>query len=271
MSIKIGDFVIGGPDFTVIAGPCSIESEEQFRTTSLGVKKSGAAALRGGIWKMRTSPTAFQGLGSSSFDFIQKVKAEAGMPLVSEVTDIRQIEEIHSFVDAFQVGARNMHNYSLLKELGKQEKPVLLKRNFSAFIDEWLKAADYITAGGNTNVILCERGIRTFETATRNTLDLNAVVYAKKHSSFPVIVDPSHAVGISDLVPQLCYASAAAGADGLIIEVHPNPRVALSDGQQALTLETFDQMMIQLEKVLFAFDRKLQRNNNSAVRMLKNV
>ena len=272
MSIKIGEFKIGGPEFTVIAGPCSIESEEQFRTTSLAVKKSGAAMLRGGIWKMRTSPTAFQGLGSSSFDFIKRVKAEAAMPLVSEVTDARQIEEVYDFVDAFQVGARNMHNYSLLKELGKQEKPVVLKRNFSAFIDEWLKAADYVTAGGNTNVILCERGIRTFETATRNTLDLNAVVYAKKHSSFPVIVDPSHAVGISDLVPQLCYASAAAGADGLIIEVHPNPRVALSDGQQALTLEIFDSTMKQLEKVLFAFDKKLQRNNNtSSVRMFKNV
>jgi 3-deoxy-7-phosphoheptulonate synthase len=272
MSIKIGEFKIGGPEFTVIAGPCSIESEEQFRTTSLGVKKSGAAILRGGIWKMRTSPTAFQGLGSSSFEFIKRVKAEANMPLVSEVTDARQIEEVYDFVDAFQVGARNMHNYSLLKELGKQEKPVVLKRNFSAFIDEWLKAADYVTAGGNTNVILCERGIRTFETATRNTLDLNAVVYAKKHSSFPVIVDPSHAVGIADLVPQLCYASAAAGADGLIVEVHPNPRVALSDGQQALTLETFDSMMKQLDKVLFAFDKKLQRNQNTtSVRIFKNA
>jgi 3-deoxy-7-phosphoheptulonate synthase len=259
MSIKIGQTQIGGPDFTVIAGPCSVESEDQFRTTAIGVKKSGAALLRGGIWKMRTSPTAFQGLGENSFEFIKKVKDQTGLSLVSEVSDIRQVEQISDFVDAYQVGARNMHNYALLKELGLQKKPVLLKRNFSAYIDEWLKAADYITNGGNQNVILCERGIRTFETATRNTLDLNAVVYAKKHSQFPVIVDPSHAVGIADLVPQLCYAAAAAGADGLIVEVHPNPAVALSDGQQALTLDVFDQMMKQLEKVLFAFDKKLQK------------
>ncbi len=259
MSIKIGNTQIGGSEFTVIAGPCSVESEDQFRTTANGVKKSGAALLRGGIWKMRTSPTAFQGLGESSFEFIQKIKKETGMSLVSEVTDIKQVEEISGFVDAYQVGARNMHNYSLLKELGQQSKPILLKRNFSAYIDEWLKAADYITNGGNQNVILCERGIRTFETATRNTLDLNAVAYAKKHTSFPVIVDPSHAVGIADLVPQLCYAAAAVGADGLIIEVHNNPRVALSDGQQALTLEVFESTMRQLEKVLAAFDKKLQK------------
>jgi 3-deoxy-7-phosphoheptulonate synthase len=257
MTVQIGNIQIGGPQFTVIAGPCSIESEDQFRTTSLAVKKSGASLLRGGIWKMRTSPKSFQGLGESSFDFIKKVKKEIGLALVSEVTDIRQVEEISDFVDAFQIGARNMHNYSLLKELGKQPKPVLLKRNFSAYIDEWLKAAEYIAQGGNNNVILCERGIRTFETATRNTLDINAVVYAKKHSSFPVIVDPSHAVGIADLVSPLCYAAAAAGADGIIVEVHPDPSKALSDGDQALTLEKFDTMMIQLKKVLHAFDRTL--------------
>lgn len=257
MAVQIGKIQVGGPQFTVIAGPCSIESENQFRITSQSVKNSGASLVRGGIWKMRTSPTAFQGLGESSFEFIKKVKNEIGLSLVSEVTDIRQVEQISSFVDAFQVGARNMHNYSLLKDLGKQPKPVLLKRNFSAYIDEWLKAAEYISAGGNKNVILCERGIRTFETATRNTLDLNAVVYAKKHSQFPVIVDPSHAVGISDLVAPLCYAAAAAGADGIIVEVHPKPSEALSDGPQALTLEGFDKMMIQLKKVLHAFDRTL--------------
>jgi len=258
-TVQIGKIEIGGPRFTVIAGPCSIESENQFNQTGQSVKKSGASVLRGGIWKMRTSLKSFQGLGHDAFDFIKKVKAEIGLPLISEVTDARQIEDIHHFVDAFQVGARNMHNYSLLKELGQQSKPVLLKRNFSGFIDEWLKAADYIINGGNENVILCERGIRTFETATRNTLDLNAVVYVKKHSQLPVIVDPSHAVGISDLVPSLCYASAAAGADGLIVEVHPNPAEALSDGDQALTLETFDKMMKQLEKVLHAFDRGLNK------------
>lgn len=258
MVVQIGNVQIGGPKFTVIAGPCSIESEDQFRLTSTSVKKSGAALLRGGIWKMRTSPKSFQGLGEDSFDFIKKVKKEIGLGLISEITDSKQIEEISPFVDAFQVGARNMHNYSLLKELGKQPKPVVLKRNFSAYIDEWLKAADYIAQGGNSNIVLCERGIRTFETATRNTLDLNAVVYAKKHSPYPVIVDPSHAIGISELVTPLCYASAAAGADGIIVEVHPDPKKALSDGDQALTLTNFDTMMKQLEKVLNAFDRTLK-------------
>ena len=257
--VKIGQVEIGGPQFTVIAGPCSIESEQQLLTTALSVKKSGASLLRGGIWKMRTSNNSFQGLGPGAFDFIKKVKAETNLPLISEVTDIRQIEEVHHLVDAYQVGARNMHNYSLLKELGKQRKPVLLKRGFSAFIDEWIKAADYVISGGNDQVILCERGIRTFETATRNTLDLNAVVYAKKHTQLPVIVDPSHGVGIAELVPQLCYAAAAAGADGLIIEVHPNPSEALSDGQQALTFEAFEKTMKQLERVLGAFDRGLNK------------
>ena len=259
MVVQVGNIQIGGPQFTVIAGPCSIESENQLMTTAESVKKSGASILRGGIWKMRTSAKAFQGLGSSAFEIINKVKASTGLGLVSEVTDIRQIEEIAHIVDAYQVGARNMHNYSLLKELGRQPKPVLLKRGFSAYIDEWIKAADYVFAGGNQNVILCERGIRTFETATRNTLDLNAVVYAKKHTQLPVIVDPSHAVGIAEFVPQICYAAAAAGADGLIIETHPNPAEALSDGQQALTLENFDKTMKQLERVLAAFDRQLQK------------
>lgn len=257
MVVEIGKIQIGGPRFTVIAGPCSVESELQFQSTARSVKNAGASVLRGGIWKMRTSQKAFQGLGRDSFELIKRIKSDVGLPLISEITDIRQIEEVADVVDAYQVGARNMHNYSLLKELGKQPKPVLLKRNFSAFIDEWLKAADYITSGGNTQVILCERGIRTFETATRNTLDLNAVVYAKKHSGLPVIVDPSHAVGIADLVPQLCYAAAAAGADGIMVEVHPKPAEALSDGPQALNFEDFDVMMKQLEKVLFAFDRTL--------------
>lgn len=255
--VKIGNIEIGGPKFTVIAGPCSIESESQFHSTADSVKKSGACILRGGIWKMRTSLNSFQGLGQEAFELIKKVKQQVNLPLVSEITDIRQIEETHEIVDAFQIGARNMHNYSLLKELGLQAKPVILKRSFAAYIDEWLKAADYILKGGNEQVILCERGIRTFETATRNTLDLNAVAYVKKHSQLPIIVDPSHAVGISELVPSLCYASAAAGADGLIIEVHPNPAQALSDGPQALTFETFQSTMLQLKKLLAAFDKGL--------------
>ena len=257
MVVQIGKVKIGGPNFTVIAGPCSIESEQQLLTTARAVKASGAAILRGGIWKMRTSAAAFQGLGAEAFPLIKKIKEQTGLCLISEITDIRQVEQCSEVVDGFQVGARNMHNYSLLKELGQQKKPVLLKRGFAAYVDEWIKAAEYVTIGGNPNVILCERGIRTFETATRNTLDLNGVVYAKTKTDLPIIVDPSHAVGISALVPQICYAAAAAGADGIIVEVHPQPSVALSDGQQALTFDTFSTMMKQLEKVLFAFDKKL--------------
>ncbi|MNS78457.1 Phospho-2-dehydro-3-deoxyheptonate aldolase [compost metagenome] len=258
-TVNVGGFEIGGPNFTVIAGPCSIESYDQFLETAKGVKTSGAHILRGGIWKMRTSSKDFQGLGSSSFDFIKTVCKETNMTLVSEVTDARQIEEIYDLVSMFQVGSRNMHNYSLLKELGKQKKPVLLKRGFAALINEWVKASEYVTNEGNPNVILCERGIRTFETATRNTLDLNAVAYAKKNSPLPVIVDPSHAVGISALVPDLAFAAAAVGADGIIVEVHPRPKEALSDGMQALTLENFSQMMKKLEKICTAVDKPLHK------------
>lgn len=256
-TVKVGRIEIGGPAFTVIAGPCSIESQAQFLETALGVKGAGACLLRGGIWKMRTSSKTFQGLGKDAFELIRAVLRQTGLGLVSEVTDPRQIDEIHDLVDMFQVGSRNMHNYALLKELGAQQKPVLLKRGFAALIDEWIKASEYVTNAGNRNVILCERGIRTFETATRNTLDLNAVVYVKRQTQLPVIVDPSHAVGIRALVPDLAVASAAAGADGLIVEVHPRPAEALSDGQQALTLSDFKTMMARLERVLEAIDRPL--------------
>lgn len=257
--VKVGNISIGGPKFTVIAGPCSIESYEQFKLTADWVKNSGACLLRGGIWKVRTSAQSFQGLGSDSFSVIKNVLKETGMSLVSEVTDAKQMETLHDIVDMFQVGSRNMHNTTLLKELGRQSKPILLKRGFAALIDEWLKASEYILEGGNSNVVLCERGIRTFETATRNTLDLNAVAYIKKHSSLPVIVDPSHAVGIRDLVPDLALASAAVGADGLIIEVHPNPDKALSDGMQTLDFKSFSSLMLRLEKVLEAVQRPLQK------------
>lgn len=258
-TVKVGNIEIGGPAFTVIAGPCSIESYDQFLETARFVKQHGASLLRGGIWKMRTSAKSFQGLGAEGFELVRTVLKEVNLGLTTEVTDPRQIEEVHDFVDMFQVGSRNMHNYALLKELGRTKKPVLLKRGFAALIDEWIKAAEYVTNGGNPNVILCERGIRTFETATRNTLDLNAVVYAKRHSSLPVIVDPSHAVGIRELVPSLSLAAAAAGADGIIVEVHPRPAEALSDGQQALTFSDFDEMMNRLGRVLSAMDRPLQK------------
>jgi 3-deoxy-7-phosphoheptulonate synthase len=258
-TVKVGPYEIGGQKFAVIAGPCSIESEQQFTDTAMSVKASGACLLRGGAWKMRSSVQSFQGLGSEAIKIIRTIMQKVQMPLVSEVTDIRQIEELHDVVDMFQVGARNMHNTALLKELGGLQKPILLKRGFSAYIEEWIQAAAYITSAGNKNVILCERGIRTFETATRNTLDLNAVVYVKKNTNLPVIVDPSHAVGISALVSDLALAAAAAGADGLIIEVHPRPSEALSDGMQALTFDDFSKLMVRLEKVLTAVDKQLVR------------
>ena len=248
---------IKSPHFLVIAGPCSLETEEQFLKTAQAVREAGASMLRGGIWKMRTSAKNFQGLGTSGLEIAKSVKQKSGMGLVTEITDVRQIEALGEVVDVFQVGSRNMHNYSLLSELGRQSKPVLLKRGFGALIEEWIKAAEYIEAGGNQKIILCERGIRTFERATRNTLDINAVVYAKKHTPYPVIVDPSHAVGIRDLVPQVALAAVAAGADGLIIEVHPDPDKAFSDGQQTLNFDQFQDLMVRIKKILPAIDKKL--------------
>ena len=256
-AIQVGPIKIGGPEFTVIAGPCSIESRSQLLETALAVKSAGAALLRGGVWKLRTSPKTFQGLGPEAFGFIKEVLQQSQMKLVSEVTDPRQIEMYDDYVEMYQVGSRNMHNYALLKELGQTKKPVLLKRGFAAFVDEWIKAAEYVSHGGNDKVILCERGIRTFETTTRNTLDLNSVVYVKARTDFPVVVDPSHAVGVREFVTPLALAAAAAGADGLIVEVHPRPQEALSDGQQALTPADFKELMKKLKKVLSALDRPL--------------
>lgn len=258
---------IGNGEFTVIAGPCSIESEALFSETAQAVKSMGAVMLRGGVWKMRTSPKSFQGLGADAFSFIQQIVKQTGLPFVAEITDPRQIELLEPIVSMYQVGSRNMHNYALLRELGQSKHPVLLKRGFAAYIDEWIKSADYIHSGGNPNVILCERGIRTFETATRNTLDLNAVAYLKANTSFPVIVDPSHAVGIRELVTPLALAAAAVGADGIIVEVHPRPETALSDGPQALTFSDFEILMDQLQSLTKALNKPLQKlfsiNNNS--------
>lgn len=245
---------IGGTHFTVIAGPCSIENAELFTEVADAVKSSGAVMLRGGIWKLRTSAKTFQGLGADAIHFIREVLKKTNMHFIAEITDPRQIEQIDDLVGMYQVGSRNMHNYALLKELGNSRKPVMIKRGFASYVDEWIKSADYVHQGGNDQVVLCERGIRTFETATRNTLDLNAVVYAKAHSHYPVIVDPSHAVGMSEFVPSLAYAAAAAGADGLIVEVHPRPKEALSDGRQALVFSEFDEMMKKLNRILAALD-----------------
>lgn len=257
--VSVGPAQFGSGAFSVIAGPCAIESEAQFEETGRAVKDLGAVLLRGGIWKMRTSHKTFQGLGSSSFDFVRQVLTRLNMKLVTEVTDPRQIEQIDDFVSMYQVGARNMFNYSLLKELGKTQKPILLKRSFAALIEEWFKAADYVVASGNDKVVLCERGIRTFETATRFTFDLNAVLVAKSQTSFPVVVDPSHAVGIREYVPKIALAAAAVGADGIIVEVHPRPAEALSDGKQALTVEDFRVMMKQISGIVNSLGREMQR------------
>lgn len=240
--------------FSLIAGPCAIESYEIFHQVATHVKKWGATALRGGIFKMRTRANSFQGLGWEALDIVKAVKTEVNLPFIAEITDPRQIPLLHDVVDVFQVGARNMHNYELLKELGKLSKPVLLKRGLAAYLDELIAASEYIFREGNSQVILCERGIRTFERSTRNTLDLSAVPYLQNRTGLPVIVDPSHGTGVRELVSPMCWAAAAAGADGLIVEVHPNPAEALSDGHQAVTLDGFEKMVPRLIRVLDAVD-----------------
>jgi len=251
------EIVFGDGRVALIAGPCSIESEENLLQTAQAVKSAGACFLRGGIFKMRTKQDSFQGLGLSAFKFVGTVKAAVGLPFVSEITDPRQLSDFVESVEMFQVGSRNMYNYELLKELGGLKKPVLLKRAFAATVDEWLKAADYIVKGGNNAVILCERGIRTFETTTRNTLDLNSVAYLKAHSSFPIVVDPSHGTGRPELIGPMSLAGVAAGADGLIIEVHPRPPEALSDGHQALNFAQFDSIANNVRKVAQALGREM--------------
>jgi len=255
--VRVGSSVVGGGPFSVWAGPCSVESVAQFLTTATEVKSQGGAGLRGGIFKLRTNPQAFQGLGREAFAIVQQVKAETGLPFISEITDPRQVGDLCDVVDAFQVGSRNMYNYALLKELGGLRKPVLLKRGLSALFKEWLLAADYLVQGGNENVILCERGIRTFETATRNTFDINAIALAKQETPFPVLADPSHGTGMASLVPSVALAAAAAGADGLLIEIHPDPEKALSDGYQSLNFKEFGALMGQLRKLLHALGRTL--------------
>ncbi len=258
---SVREHVIGDGRLTLIAGPCSIESREHLKETALGVKAAGATILRGGIYKMRTSPNSFQGVGESGFAYVNDVKREVGMPLVSEVTDPRQVGDFAEVVDMFQVGSRNMYNYELLKELGLLRKPVLLKRAFAATVDEWIKAADYVLKGGNQDVILCERGIRTFEPTTRNTLDLNSVAYLKAHTSFPVVVDPSHGTGRPELILPMSLAAVGAGADALIIEVHPRPREALSDADQALNFEQFSTIVRQVTAVAQALGRSVEKPN----------
>ncbi|MBS3067076.1 3-deoxy-7-phosphoheptulonate synthase [Candidatus Micrarchaeota archaeon] len=236
--VRVGNVKVG-EGFTVIAGPCSVESEEQLLETARAVKAAGADMLRGGAFKPRTSPYAFQGLGLKGLKLLEKARDETGLPIVTEVLDTRDVSWVCEYADVLQIGARNMQNFSLLKEVGKAEKPVLLKRGMYSTIEEWLNCAEYILNDGNPNVILCERGIRTFETYTRNTLDLSAVPVAKELTHLPVITDPSHGTGKLSLIKPMCLASVACGADGLILEVHRNPAEALSDKDQALTPTQF--------------------------------
>ncbi len=255
--VRVGDVEIGGPEIVIMAGPCSVESEEQITDIARNVKEEGAKILRGGAWKPRTSPYAFQGLKADGLELLSMAKEETGMPIVSEITNTAHIDMFMESVDIFQVGARNMQNFELLKELGKINKPVLLKRGFSNTIEELLMSAEYVMSGGNNDVILCERGIRSFETYTRNTLDISAIPALKKLSHLPVIVDPSHAAGMSWMVEPLSMAAIAAGADGLIIEVHNDPANALCDGAQSLTYDEFNNTMTKLRLIANTVGRKL--------------
>jgi len=244
--VKVGNTTIGAGTMTVMAGPCAIESKEQLLETAFAVKKAGATFLRGGAYKPRTSPYSFQGLETEGLKYMKEAREATGLNVICEVTSQRAIEAAVQYVDMLQIGARNMQNFELLKEAGKSGLPILLKRGLSATIDEWLNAAEYVLSEGNENLVLCERGIRTFETATRNTLDLSAIPVLKAKTHLPVIVDPSHATGVRAYVEPLAKAAVAVGADGLMIEVHPNPAIALSDGPQSLTFDQFDQLMNDL-------------------------
>jgi 3-deoxy-7-phosphoheptulonate synthase len=248
---------VGGPEVIVMAGPCSVETRDQVRTVAQAVGAAGARVLRGGAFKPRTSPYAFQGHGEEALRWMREVADESGLNVISEVMDLRTIEMMLGYVDCLQVGARNMQNFDLLKELGKVRRPVLLKRGMAATIEEWLLSAEYILAGGNTQVILCERGIRTFENATRNTLDISAIPVVKKLSHLPILVDPSHGTGRRDKVIPMARAAVAAGADGLLIEVHNNPEKALSDGAQSLYPHQFETLMGELRVIAPVLGRSL--------------
>lgn len=256
--VKVGDTEVGGKQITLIAGPCSVESEAQIVSVAKAVKNSGATMLRGGAFKPRTSPYSFQGLKYEGLELLKEARAETGLPIVTELMSPYDIDRFVKDVDVIQIGARNMQNFELLKELGKIDKPILLKRGLSATIEEWLMSAEYILSGGNPNVILCERGIRTFETYTRNTLDLSAIVAVKKVSHLPIIVDPSHATGKAWMVPALARAAIAVGADGLIIEVHNDPEHALCDGSQSIRPEQFDEVVRDLRTIAPVVGREIK-------------
>ena len=255
--IPLGGVQIGGEEIVVVAGPCSVEGREMLEATARAAKAAGAHALRGGAFKPRTSPYSFRGLGEEALEMLKEVRELTGLPIVTEVMDTRQVDLIASYADMLQIGARNMQNYNLLTEVGRLRRPVLLKRGMSATTEDLLLAAEYVMSRGNPNVVLCERGIRTFETATRNTFDLAAIPVLKRETHLPVFADPSHAGGRRDLVAPLAYAAVAAGADGLLIEVHPEPETATSDGDQSLDFEEFRALMESLEPFAAAASRTL--------------
>lgn len=247
-TIPLNNIEIGGNRLTIIAGPCSVESREQIIDIAQYIKSMGGSVLRGGAFKPRTSPYSFRGLGRVALEYLLEAKKITGLPIVSEIMNTNELAYMFDYVDIFQVGSRNMYNYDLLEALGAQHKPVLLKRGLSATIEEFLMAAEYILLKGNNNVILCERGIRTFETSTRNTLDINAVPVLKEKTHLPIIVDPSHAAGNTNYIIPLSLAAIAAGADGIMVEVHNNPEKALSDGEQSLDYKMFERLLLEINK-----------------------
>ncbi|RLD71728.1 MAG: 3-deoxy-7-phosphoheptulonate synthase [Bacteroidetes bacterium] len=255
--VDVNGIKIGGKEIVIMAGPCAVETEEQLSETAKSVRAGGASLLRGGAFKPRTSPYSFQGLGKEGLEMLERARNETGLSVVSEVMDTRQVETVARYVDMLQIGSRNMQNFPLLKEAGRTSKPILLKRGMMATIDEYLHAAEYLLSQGNTQVVLCERGIRTFESSTRYTLDLNAIPVLKQRTHLPVIVDPSHGTGVRSLVPTMAKASLAAGADGLLMEVHYRPEEALCDGSQSLYPEEFGMMMGDLRKIAEAVGRSI--------------
>jgi 3-deoxy-7-phosphoheptulonate synthase len=256
-TVTIDDVRVGGDEVIVMAGPCSVETEEQIFTSAAAVRRAGAKILRGGAFKPRSSPYSFQGLGEDGLKLLRAAANKESLKVVSEVMDVSQIDLVGKYSDIYQVGARNMQNYTLLRELGKTRKPVLLKRGIAATIEEWLLSAEYLLAGGNNDVILCERGIRTFESYTRNTLDISAIPVVKKLSHLPIVADPSHGTGRRDKVAPMARAAVAAGADGLVIEVHHNPDRALSDGAQSMYPAQFDRLMAELRIIAPAIGRSI--------------
>ncbi len=255
--VRVGDAQLGGDTFVVIAGPCAVESEEQVIAAAKAAKAAGAHMLRGGAFKPRTSPYSFQGMGEEGLRLLAMARETTGLPVVTEVVDVRHVEMVSDYADMLQIGARNMQNFLLLREVGLQDKPVMLKRGLSSTIEETLMAAEYVVRGGNKNVVLCERGIRTFETATRNTLDISAVPIVKQTSHLPIVVDPSHATGKREIIAALSRGALAVGADGVMVEMHPDPGAALCDGTQSLDFGEFESLMAELKSLAPALGRTI--------------